>query len=149
MRERNYYMIITTEKDYEIDVANNFNIVGFPDRNENSVKKFKKGDKIIFYVTKKSVFASIVEVTGEYFYSREQIWGDEYDLYPHRINCKPIYVLKDVNQRVYIKDIWDNLEFIKNKHKWGVYVQGSYRVMTEHDFKVIETEIIERYNKWK
>ncbi|GAA0124413.1 EVE domain-containing protein [Clostridium sp. CTA-19] len=145
--ENNCYMIITTQKDYNIDVENNFNVVGFPERNKNSVKKFKKGDKIIFYLTKKSVFASVVEVTGEYFYDRKQIWNDEYDLWPHRINCKPLYVIKDVNMMVYIKDIWDNLQFIKNKHKWGSQVQGSYRSLSEHDFKIIEDEISKRCNK--
>ena len=145
--EKKYYMIITTEKDYEIDVKNNFDIVGFPERNKNSVKKFKKEDKIIFYVTKKSVFASVVEVIGEYFYDRKQIWSDEYDLWPHRINCKPLYIIEDVNMRVYIKDIWENLSFIKNKHKWGSQVQGSYRILSEHDFKVIENEIVKRCNK--
>lgn len=144
--ENNYYMIITTQKDYSIDVKNNFNVVGFPERNKNSVKKFKKGDKIVFYVTKLSVFASIAEVTDEYFYDKNQIWGDEYDLWPHRIKCKPLHIIKDINLMIYIKDIWENLNFIKNKHKWGSQVQGSFRTLSEHDFKVIESEMEKRCN---
>ena len=149
MEEKNYYMIITTEKDYRIDVENKFEVVGFSERNKNSVKKFKKGDKIVFYIIKKSVFAAIVEITGEYFCDRKQIWNDEYDLWPHRINCEPINIIDDVNLMVYIKDIWDNLNFIKNKHKWGSQVQGSYRKLSEHDFIVIEDEIAKRCNKWE
>ena len=42
-----------------------------------------------------------VEVIGEYFYWEEPIWDAPYDLWLHRI-----------------KDIWDELEFIK-KAKWG------------------------------
>ena len=45
--EINYYMIITTPTDYRLDVKNEFKFVGFPERNRNSVMKFKEGDKII------------------------------------------------------------------------------------------------------
>ena len=45
---------------------------------------------------------------------------------------------------IYIKDIWDNLEFIKNKQKWGSQVQGSFRKISEHDYKVILKSIKER-----
>lgn len=147
MEEVNYYMIITTEQDYQIDVENNFNVVGFPERNRNSVKKFKKGDKIVFYITKKSVFAAVVEVVGEYFYDRKQLWNDEYDLWPHRINCKPLYIIEDTNLMIYIKDIWDNLNFIVNKQKWGSQVQGSFKRLSEHDYNIIKNEIEMRTSK--
>lgn len=145
--DRKYYLIVTTEEDYKIDVENNFNILGFPERNKISVQRFKTGDKIIFYVTKKSVFPAVVEVTGEYFYDRKQIWNDEFDLWPHRINCKPIYVINDDELKVYIKDIWDDLEFIKQRKRWGVYFQGSYKILSRHDFDVIENEIAKRAKK--
>lgn len=147
MIEEKFYMIITNEKDYKIDIENNFKVVGFPERNRKSVKNFKKGDKIIFYITKKSVFASIVEVTAEYFYEKKQIWNDEYDLYPHRINCEPLYVIEDHNLMVYIKDVWDDLDFIKNKTKWGSQVQGSFRNLTKNDYNIIKNEIVKRYDK--
>lgn len=45
---------------------------------------------------------------------------------------------------VFIKDIWDNLEFIKNKVRWGSQVQGSFRKLSENDYNVIYTGIIEK-----
>ena len=42
MGNRNYYMLITTPEDFEIDSENNYKIVGFPMRNCNFIKKFKK-----------------------------------------------------------------------------------------------------------
>lgn len=144
MLENNYYMIITNPKDYLIDIKNDFSFIGFPERNRNSVKKFKKGDRIIFYVTKRSAFAAIVEVTGEYYYENTKVWDDEFDLWPHRIHCKPLYIIKSRYTMVYIKDIWDNLSFIKSKDKWGVYVQGSYRSLKKQDYIVIESEIKKR-----
>lgn len=142
-QETNYYLIITTRKDYKFDVKNNFKFLGFPSRNRNSVKNFKVGDKIIFYLTKISSFAAVVEVTGEYFFSTEKIWEDEFDLWPHRIKCKPIKYIEDPEKMIYIKDIWDNLDMISNKDKWGSQVQGSFRKITENDYNVISKEIME------
>lgn len=139
----NYYLIITTLRDYKFDVKNNFEFLGFPSRNKNSVKNFKVGDKIIFYLTKISSFAAIVEVSGEYFYSTEKIWEDEFDLWPHRIKCKVKKYIDDPKKMIYIKNIWDNLDMISNKHKWGSQVQGSYRKITENDYNIISKEIME------
>lgn len=141
MKNQNYYMIITTILDFSYDIKNNFKFIGFPNRNEASIKKFKKGDKVVFYVTKQSCFAAIVEVTGEYFYDSKQIWSDEYDVYPHRIETKPLYVIEDFDKRIFIKEIWDNLSFIKTKHKWGSQVQGSFRKLAKEDFQIIEKAI--------
>ena len=144
----NYYMIITDRYDYECDVKNAFECAGFPARNEKSARKMEPGDKIIFYVTKKSVFMAAVEVTGSYFYSQQQIWVDPYDLWCHRVKTKPLTYIENVKDGVFIKDIWDNLEFIKNKGKWGSQVQGSFRRISEHDYNEIYKHISERGSKW-
>lgn len=133
----NYYMIITNEIDYEWDIDNCFACAGFPDRNEKAARKMEKGDKIIYYVTKISKFMAAVEVSGEYYYSEEQIWDDPFDLWSHRVPTKPIVSISEFDDGIYIKDIWDDLEFIKNKIKWGSQVQGSFRNISEHDYNVI------------
>lgn len=142
--KNNYYMIITTPADYKLDVKNEFKFVGFPERNRNSVMKFQKGDKVIVYVTQKSSFAAVLEITGEPYCSYTQVWDDEYILYPYRVSTTPIFYAKTNSEMVYIKDIWDDLSFIKNKHKWGSQVQGSFRKITETDFNVIEKSILTR-----
>lgn len=137
----NYYMIVTNEIDYEWDIDNKFSCAGFPARNKKALLGMNPGDRIIYYVTKVSKFMAAVEVTGEYFYSEEPIWDDPYDLWPHRIQTKPLYFITDVEKGIYIKDIWDDLEFIRNKLKWGSQVQGSFRKLSEHDYKIIEQHI--------
>ena len=145
--ERNYYMIITTKEDYKKDLENKFEFLGFPERNRKSVEDFKVGDKVIFYVTKISSFAASVEISGESFYSLKQVWTDEYDVWPYRVKSKKEYAIKEESNMVFIKDIWDNLEFIKNKNKWGSQVQGSFKRISEHDYNVILKNIKEKCNK--
>lgn len=142
--DKNYYMIITTKEDYKKDLENNFKFLGFPTRNKKSVEKFNIGDKVVFYVTKISSFAATVEITGESFYSTKQVWTDEYDVWPYRVESQKEYAISEEEKMIYIKDIWDNLEFIKNKQKWGSQVQGSFRKISEHDYKVILKSIKER-----
>lgn len=139
-----YYMIVTNEIDYEWDIDNQFVCAGFPERNKKSLQQMEPGDKIIYYVTKHSKFMAITEVVGEYFYSEQPIWDDPYDLWPHRINTKPIVFIESCDDGVFIKDIWDNLNFIKNKIKWGSQVQGSFRKLSENDYNVIYEAIMEK-----
>ncbi len=40
--------------------------------------------------------------------------------------------------------VWDDLEFIKNKTKWGSQVQDSFRKLSERDYNVIANEIRKR-----
>ncbi len=63
----NYYMVVTTEIDYEWDIDNHFKCAGFPERNRKSLQMMNPGDGIIYYVTKRSKFMAAVEVAGEYF----------------------------------------------------------------------------------
>lgn len=133
----NHYLIITTPESYEADIMNNFSLAGFPNRNEKSIKNFKKGDKIIYYITKISKFATVSEVTSEYFYSTKPIWSEIIDEWPHRVSTKPLITITDESNMIYIKDIWDDLEFISNKHRWGSQVMGSFRRISENDFNTL------------
>lgn len=140
----NCYMITTTEIDYEWDIDNKFKCAGFPDRNKKSLLNMNSGDLIVYYVTKISKFMAVTEVIGDYYYSEEPIWDDPYDLWEHRVPTKPLVYFENFDDGIYIKDIWDNLEFIKNKKKWGSQVQGSFKRLSEHDSKVILKSLKEK-----
>lgn len=100
--DKNYYMIITTKEDYKKDLENNFKFLGFPARNKKSVEKFNIGDKVVFYVTKISSFAATVEITGESFYSAKQVWTDEYDVWPYRVESQKEYAISEEEKMIYI-----------------------------------------------
>lgn len=61
----------------------------------------------------------------------------------HRVKSKPIISAKKHNQMLYIKDIWDELEFIKNKDKWGSQVMGSFRKLSENDYNTLYKKLKE------
>jgi predicted RNA-binding protein len=86
---------------------------------------------------------------GDYYYDKTQIWSDWFNLFPVRIETKPLYFLKEFENMIYVKNIWDDLNFIKSKKKWGAYFQGSFRNLNEEDYKVIEKSFEERLNRLK
>ena len=63
-------------------------------------------------------------------------------LYEKRTSCKGRRTYTETN-RESICSLHD-LEFIKNKTKWGSQVQGSFRKLSEHDYNVIANEIRKR-----
>lgn len=132
-----YYMIITNMADYTKDIKNQFKCAGFGYKNEASISKMEPGDIIIYYVTKQSKFCAVVEVTGKSYFDRTPIWADPCDLWEYRVPTKPIIFAKSCYDGVFIKDIWDNLDLITNKGKWGSQVMGSFRKMTKNDYEVI------------
>lgn len=133
----NYYMILTSVSDYACDVKNKFKFAGFPDRYRNSIAKMKKGDKIIYYVTRVSTFCAVVEVTGESYYSKTEVWDDMLDPCARRVPTKPILYKVDANDGVKIKSILNDLDIIVNKICWGVNLSGSYRKLSKHDYELI------------
>jgi len=137
-KNKNYYLLNTPREDFLIDIKNKFSIAGFPDRYKNSVKKFNPGDRIVYYIKGEYVFGAITEITGEYYYDKSQVWSDWFNLFPVRIETEPVYFLKSFEDMILVKDIWDDLDFIKSKKKWGAYFQGSFRNLSEKDYKIIE-----------
>jgi predicted RNA-binding protein len=140
---KNYYLLNTPPEDFKIDIKNKFSIAGFPERYKNSVKKFKPGDRIVYYIKGEYVFGAITEITGKYYYDETQIWSDWFNLFPVRIETKPVYFCEKFENMIFVKNIWDNLNFIKSKKKWGAYFQGSFRNLTKEDYKVIENALKE------
>ena len=65
-------------------------------------------------------------------------------MWPHRIPTKPLTFIESCDEGVFIKDIWDDLEFIKSKVKWGSQVQGSFRKLSEHDYNIIYENICKK-----
>ena len=132
-----YYILVTSKDDFSIDIQNELNVIGLPHSKRATAQKLQIGDRLVFYISKLGAFGGIAEVTSDYYYSKEKIWSDEYDLWPHRVRSKSIFHFKNITKVISIKSIWDNITFIKNKHKWGCYFQGSLRSITKEDYQVI------------
>jgi len=120
-------------------------------------KFLKAGDKAVVY-THGGKFVAVVEFTGEYFYSEEDIgWtkGKIKFLFPYRMKFNLLHESKAALQISFStlesgnKAEWqrpnfiDDIVFIADKGKtWNQYLQVSIVNITEEDFNTIAEAIM-------
>lgn len=136
----NYWLCTTSELNFNSDAKRNFDVTGFTERNNKIVKKFKPGDRIVYYINGISKIGAIVEVTSEYFRSEEKIWIDEDETWPSRATVKPIIVLEK-EHFLDIRSIKENLTFVPKSSGWGMAFRGSIRSLSEEDYLFIESRM--------
>lgn len=100
---------------------------------KGSMGKVKKGDKLIFYVTKDCKVIGTGEATSDYYMDDTPMFKAE-GAYPDRFLFK---MNKKAQPEIDIKGIVDNLEFITNKAYWSVFFRMSFRQCPQKDYERI------------
>ena len=115
---------------------------GFLDRRWKSVQNMSIGDILLCYMKGKSCWFAALEVTSKPYQDyKNRIWSD--DLYPSRIDVKPLITLNPGNalnaeqmlQRLKI------FEKVRSSSRWGVVLRGAPRKLPEEDGHAILTEL--------
>ncbi|MCX8007769.1 MAG: EVE domain-containing protein [Coriobacteriia bacterium] len=88
---RQYWVDLFTGKTWDEFVAAGARTSGFRESKAKSVRRLKRGDWLLCYVTGVSRFIAILEVEGEPFTDDSRIWSD--DVFPVRIAVKPVVQL--------------------------------------------------------
>ena len=110
-------------------------------RSENLAQKVSKGDFIVLYVSGTETFCTIIETLEDWHPAAEVVWIDEMEerriKYPYQTKVKIVQ-----EGLANVKELVQKLSFIKNKQKWGVYVQGTpanmRRPISESDYQIIQ-----------
>ncbi|GBC74837.1 hypothetical protein HRbin06_00144 [archaeon HR06] len=110
-------------------------------RSKNITQKVRKGDFIILYVNGTESFCTIIETLEDWYQATEVVWADEMEeriiKYPYQIKVRIVQ-----EGLANVKELVQKLSFIKNKQKWGVYVQGTPanmgRPIPESDYQIIQ-----------
>lgn len=139
----NRYFLITISRD-NLEATIKHNLIGLPAKCKNSIQMLKDGDTIVFYISKKRVgysgrndsvcdFGPIAKITGPPFFDEKPIWKSRTpENYPWRMNISIV-----LNKRVNARALIDDLNFIRNKHRWGLYFIHSIRSIMEEDYHTI------------
>lgn len=135
-----YWICITTEENWE--VIRDKKIWGVAKRHEGTLRKVKRGDRLLIYVKQKVEDKKIVEprivgafeVESEVFHDSTRIFKSPYnEVYPLRVKIKELKLGK-----VDFKPLIPKLKFIKNKSKWTGHLMGkAMREIPEEDYKLI------------
>ena len=110
-----------------------------------SVKeKVEDGDYIVLYV-KDQGFTCIMRIIGEWYNAKEPIWEDEKRegqiKYPYQVKTELV-----LEGWAKLQDVVDDLSFMENKAKRGIYLRGTPanmgRPIKDSDYKILYDEMI-------
>jgi len=123
----NYWICILNRENFDIMIQKQ--IWGVSERYKNLLSKVKVGDRLIFYITKESVFGGVSEVASDIFIDEENIFlpipKDRNQKFPFRIKIKPVNLFKKM---IPIEPLIPKLDFIKNKKRYQVHFMGKAMV---------------------
>jgi len=115
---------------------------GFPDRRWKSVQNIRISDILLCYMKGASCWFAALEVTSNPYQDfKNRIWSD--DLYPSRIDVKPLITLNPGNA-VRAKQMLQRLRMFENvrtSRHWGVVLRGAPKKLPEEDGHGILTEL--------
>ncbi len=134
-----FYIIVASQDHVEAGVEKGFAQAGHGKK--TNLDKLKKDDWIIYYSSKDKYengkayqkFTAAGQVTDDEPY---QVKVNE-DFQPWRRNIR----FYEVNA-LEIRPLLDNLHFIKNKDKWGMYLMSGFFEINEADFKRISEPML-------
>ena len=122
-----------------------FSVIGAKEGRRGMAEQISPGDRIVFYVTGLQAFGGIVEVTGEMYEDRVQIWPGKpgkRDPYPWRFETRPELVL-DEEEFVPAVELAGDLEHVRKwpAEHWHLAFQGQLRTVSEADAELLERRI--------
>ncbi len=130
-----YWLCVTNERNW--NVVKKRKVWGVPARNERLIKRVKKGDFLVFYVSPKRI-GGIFRVVSEPFFDDSALFSSEgfssNERFPHRVKIEPVAVPKKF---VEFDPLITKLDFIVNKERWTGYLRRAMLSIPEKDYKTI------------
>lgn len=137
------YVAITSKENFNICLNNNL----FADRKDSKLKKLEREDILIFYIKGKQgkgCFNAIAKVKDKVIYKPIPI-KEFSDHFPYIVNLDFLYILKEEENWIKLKDIADKLEAVRDKQAPpGKFFQSCLRSLQENDYNLIEQLIKEK-----
>ncbi len=110
------------------------------DNRSQQIKRMKKGDEIVIYLTGMKL-AGICKVVSDYFYDDTRLWDD--GIYPHRIRIEPLLI---PTYPIDTKKLYN--VYLKYKGASGGYFGQAIRQLPSDEFSIFQSEIQRVMNKF-
>lgn len=145
-----YWLWVTTYENWKI--TENTKIIGISNRFRTTRENLKIGDEGLVYIKqrsghnetpqiKKSVIIAHFKIVSEFYEDNKKLFNmpenNQKELFPLRFK---ITILKKYDNPIVFKNLIGNLDFIKNKTRWGMHLMGKAIIqISEKDFEYIVT----------
>ena len=140
---RSNWLVVTTEDNFQTTLE--VGLIGVSDKRRHAMGRLKKGDRLLFYLSRKSLvvgtcrarlsqFVATGRVIGNPFQSNKKIWNAQgRERYPYRVAVS----IKPASRRVRVPQIVHKLSFLKNNEHWGGFL-ATLRPIPDKDYDRIE-----------
>lgn len=145
MAERQYWILVSSPDNLRATKDRGFTVQGIKSRHRKKAEQMKPGDKLIYYLTGKKMFAATATVASDYFESDEPIWtskntkrSGEPENYPYRVKIDPELVADE--------GAWIDAEPVARQmiharkwpeQNWTLAFQGNVHNVPEEDYELI------------
>lgn len=137
-----YWMLVNTPNNFEVMKAKN--IAAMKSRRKNYASRVRRGDKVVFYLTKLAVFAGTAEFASTVTEDHSKLFISEKpgEDYPWRFKITP-EVMLDKNKAISAETLKDKLQYIKKwpAQQWKLAFQGNVHVIPEGDYRTIQAAL--------
>ena len=146
-----YWLLVGTPENWEIMSKNGFNSCAMKSRRKNYASRVRRGDKVVFYLTKLQAFAGVAEFASTVIEDHSKLFvsekpgrrpgvasGPEGEDYPWRFKIKP-EVMLDKAKAVPAESLKDKLEYIQKwpAQHWKLAFQGNVHVIPKEDYGTV------------
>jgi hypothetical protein len=131
------YVVLFTVRSWREFQTHGSSVMGFNESKKTLVSKLQKGDRLLCYLTKASVFVAQLEVAGSASIATDRIWSD--GLFPVRLPVRVEFELP-LSRALPIRDFAGKLSFLPkhfNSTGWTAYVRSSPRRWPTKDSAVV------------
>jgi hypothetical protein len=129
---------------YDVCEEQKFSVLGMGKAQHKRVQRMEIGDRVLFYVNERMVFAATASIASTYFEDETPIWSstDPEERFVWRVKIKPEVVL-DGNHLVDARLIAPRLEYVKKwaPEQWPLAFQGLLHLIPKADFYLLEEEM--------
>lgn len=151
MSERNHWIIVSSADNLAVTREHDFTVQGMKSRHRAKAAKMQPGDRLIWYLTKRKMFAATAIVTSTFFQGDDVLWTSDKvkadgspENYPWRVNIEPEIVADE--------DAWIDAEPVARQmvhtrrwpaKNWTLAFQGNVHLVPPEDYDLIRALLAE------
>lgn len=141
----NYWMIALTPENWETTKRLGVAAQGFTTKQRRKVERMEPGDRLLFYVKEKRVFAATATIRSQMYEERSRVWtgATPNEVFPHRVQITSDAVMppgKELDAAL----IAPRMEYLKRWpiEQWPLGLQAELHILPRKDLELIEGEML-------
>ncbi|MBI4336897.1 MAG: EVE domain-containing protein [Chloroflexi bacterium] len=140
----NYWLLCVSPANFEATKRLGLTVQGFGARHRRKVQRMQPGDRLVYYLKGKRVFAAAATVASSAFEDATPVWepeGAETE-FRHRVQLRPDVVLSD-GDALDARQIGPRMDYTRRwpPERWHLALQGELHLLSRADYELLVNEM--------